>query len=241
MNFSGAIPTVKAAPELFAAFGEVFHQTMPTITGLAPHEAEEIRVAIMDGEGGHLNMGRYHQTVFERFFSARPWSWPEFEEWRAVFAKGDNWPQNWKRVVRAPEANALNIAGMCELLDVVSIKAALTVLGVPAKGGKSDLAKLAAASSSPDAFAKAAPGWPQAREAYETRRRAEVYALLMLTMSHRAKSLCDRRQREVLGLPPAKRLAYIWPEAKQHAKKVMAQNPDAPPPFFPGDLTAEVE
>lgn|GEM_PF-5115934 len=58
----------------------------------------------------------------------------------------------------------------------------------------------------------------------------------MLTMNHRAKSLHDRRQRESLGLPPAK-LVYAFPEAKKHVKRALAQNPAAVPPFYPGDLT----
>jgi len=239
MDFSTGIPTVKAAPELFAAFGEVFHQTMPTITGLRSAEVEQVRVAIMDGEGGHLDQERYHRPVFDRIFADREWSWPEFEEWRTIFAVADSWPPNWKRAARGPEASTLDVVGMCELFDVESIKAALLGLdlSVPAKSSKAALTKLAAASASPVAFASAAPGWPNVRREYEARRRAEVYALLMLTMSHRAKSLHERRRREALGLPPPKRLVYIWQEAKKHVKRVLAKNPDAVPPFYPGDLT----
>ncbi len=40
-----------------------------------------MRQLITKGEGGHLNQGRYHKTLFERFFKGREWIWPEFAKW----------------------------------------------------------------------------------------------------------------------------------------------------------------
>jgi hypothetical protein len=75
------MPTVKADAGLFAAYDEIFSEAMATLTGFSQSEIDAMHQLITKGEGGHLNQGRYHKTLFESFFKGREWVWPEFAKW----------------------------------------------------------------------------------------------------------------------------------------------------------------
>jgi hypothetical protein len=87
------MPTVKADAGLFTAYDEIFFNEMATLKGFSESEIASMHDIITKGEGGHLNQGRYHKALFDKFFKERQWVWPEFDEWE--HARRYNGKQYW--------------------------------------------------------------------------------------------------------------------------------------------------
>lgn len=90
-----SLPTVKAAPELFATFEITLKRELATIKGLSRGKINEIYRFISNGDGGFLNQGRWHQAVFETYFQGRSWTWPEFNHWNKIFTEMGDHPVRW--------------------------------------------------------------------------------------------------------------------------------------------------
>jgi len=94
------IPTVKAGPELFVAYRDVFDREMPQIAALSTSARKAIYEYISKGEGGYLNQGRYHTYIFETYFKNAEWRWPEYDRWQARFLARGAWPVRWPQKYR---------------------------------------------------------------------------------------------------------------------------------------------
>jgi len=89
------LPTVKAAPELFATYEITLKRELATIKHLSKGRINDIYRLISSGDGGFLNQGRWHHAVFEAYFQGRSWTWPEFNQWNRIFTEVGDHPVRW--------------------------------------------------------------------------------------------------------------------------------------------------
>lgn len=231
-----AMPTVKPGPELFAAFDEVFLREMRTISAFNEHEVKAMLQCITQGDGGYLNQGRYHKHVFEIFFRGRDWSWPWFERWDAIYAGLGEYPAFWTPC-NQPERQ-IGPVDVIPRLTVADAKELLTSAGVsfPDKVKMANLVELSLATPESIRAIAAAPMWQAKREKVFHPPGFPMYGLFIRTVVFRAKSLADRKRQRELGVTDWK-LGLGHPEHQRFVDLALSQDPEALPPFFPGDTS----
>src|ERR1700722_19017716 len=99
------MPTVEASPDLFIVYAEVFRREMATVVGLSKQSTKEMLDFIANGDGGHLNQGRYHKIIFEKYFKDTDWSWPEYNTWKGICLGLGKWPTKWPKWDRVGETD----------------------------------------------------------------------------------------------------------------------------------------
>ncbi|MCQ8129812.1 hypothetical protein [Methylomonas rivi] len=229
---------VKAPPELRPAFDKIFFETMKDVDGLSKAEKMKIHKIISGCEGGHLNQAGYYNLVYEQFFKDRQWSWGELERWQCRFDELGEYPARWLR--RVPDRD-IDDVGVLHRLRVSDIKGVLLSLGVELpKVKKDDLINFVMADAELKDAVLNSQNAIEIREKSKFRwnRNEEIYGFLIRTMSFRANSLCDEKRRAQLGINRTDcNLSITFEEDRKFIDIALTENPNAYPPFFPGDLS----
>jgi hypothetical protein len=228
---TGLMPTVKADPELFKCYDEVFWQTIPDVSGISKTEAAEIHEVITRCDGGFLNQGGYFSMVWERFFKDRTWRWKEYEDWFTIFSKLGRYPSRFP--IRKGDSTE-PFSAVLEKLKVAELKSLCVEhrLTVGSKAKKTDLINAL----------KDCPGVSETKlvcfkmDDLSERFSYSLYSLLMRTMAHRAKSLHDQRRRTALGLHEVE-VIHVFDEDREFVELALKLNPNALHPLFPGDMS----
>ena len=230
-----SIPTIKPEKELFECYDEIFNATIRDVRGISREDASDILSLIKEGAGGYLNRGRYHETVWKKYFNGKVWSWNEYERWHETFRKNGKFPSRFpvKDEFPSPDIsddidyalNVLRVAGIKDLCDQYEIK-------IPSKAKKKDL--IEAAKTIPDIHKS--PVLKAIIDDLNDRlspARA-IYALLMGTIDHRAKNLYDFRRAKKLGINKFE-IVHTFEEDKEFVEMALKQNPNAIHPVYPSD------
>lgn len=228
---------IKADPELFPAYSEIFLKEMATIKSFSNEDINAMHEFISNGEGGFLNQGRYHKFIFENYFKGREWLWPEYEKWKNIFSNLNEWP-GWRKWERSSAIEELQTKDILELLTAHELKELLIHHGicVPSKSNKQALVALVLkqpllVESIPDS-----PTWSKACETYSKRRCFALYSMLMRTIYGRAMCLHDFKRQSKLGISKRK-LLLAYEVERKFTDMVLAENPNALTPLFPGNLS----
>lgn len=229
------MPTVGTPPQLSAAFDKAFCDAMVTIEGLSQAEKNDIHNIITNCKGGHLNQGGYYHDIYNKYFRNREWSWGEFEKWQLVFDKLGEYPSRWPS-----KKFSMDDLGIIRMIKVSDIKNVLIGLGVdlPNKAKKDDLINFVLVNHN---LKNAVLGCQEAenvREKFSSDKGRDVYALLIQTISGRAHSQSDQQRQADLGIHGMmKRELSTFKEDRKFVDLALAENPNALPPFFPGDIS----
>lgn len=224
-----AMPTVKPRKELFDAYDKVFYDEMSKVEGLTEEEVAQLHKLIKNSDGGYLNQSAYHQQGFDRYFKRRAWVWREYEDWNATFANMGKYPVKWIHKAE-PKVEVWQVFGKMKVAELKEFLERHQV-AVPAKAKKDDL--IALSQTVPNY--QATNEWQQAHDAMEDRKGYALYELLMRTISFRAKGLDDKRRRSELDV--GSKLMVVFDEERKFIDLALKKNPNALPPFFPGDMT----
>lgn len=229
------MPTVSAPPQLSTAFDKAFFDAMATIEGLSQAEKNDIHNIITSCKGGHLNQGGYYHDVYNKYFQNREWSWGEFEKWQLVFHKLGEYPSRW-----TSKKFSIDDIGIIRMIKASDLKNVLIRFGAepPNKAKKDDLINFVLANHN---LKNAVLGCQEAeniREKFSRDKRRDVYALLIQTISGRAHSQSDQLRQADLGIHGMmKRELSTFEEERKFVDLALAENPNALPPFFPGDIS----
>ena len=123
------LPTVKPSSSLFSPYKVTARKELLGITTLSSSDVEAMIKFICDGDSGHLNQGRYHLIVFDRYFKGRAWVWPELERWRTIAATLNRWPSTWGKWERSADVGekhhdeAVNLQRYTLLMRTINFRA----------------------------------------------------------------------------------------------------------------------
>jgi hypothetical protein len=226
----GPVCQVKPRKELFEAYDAVFFEEMKKVEGLTPAELTAFHELIKGLDGGFLEQSGYFHQGFDRYFKRRTWKWREYEDWSAVFEKMGEYPVNWIR----KRDYQLTVRDVFWKMKVGELKAFLEDHGIaiPPKTKKDDLISLV--QTVPNV--KETAPWRAALEEQKDGEGYGLYALLMRTISVRAKNVDDARRRQDLRLSGFK-LSLGFDEDRKFVELARSRNTNAVPPFFPGDCS----
>jgi len=220
-----SVPTVKASPEYGNAYSAVFYEVMGTVEPFTKAEVDAIYAIINTGP-----------PAFEQHFADKDCYWPELEEWNAAFTAAGRAP-----LLGVSDPRAMNTKEMCGLLKTSDIKEALKNLEIShsAKDTKEVLIGHLEAIA-PEQFTAACPAWQGAMEKQLAKRRLQFFQLLVSTIQGRATSL-DGRMRLACTTKDSGKwdLHTSRSEDKVFVEMALKKNPEAVPPFFPGDWTIQ--
>ncbi|MRX07160.1 hypothetical protein GJ697_04850 [Pseudoduganella sp. FT25W] len=232
----GRMPTVSAEPKMSSAYETVFYDVMADVDGFTPEEMDAMLRFIVDGDGGHLNMGRYHKPIFSRYFSARSWSWSEYEYWDKTYRKMGQKPLRFQPGLAVPIDRTIVLTAEQVLNDlkVVDLKEFIEshAVSVPPKAKKKDLLELA--YSIPNLHETQL--WREKATAVQAEIGYPLYSLLMRYISFKAGFAFDRDRVKSLGITEFKHV-FIESGDEQFVQLALKRNPEALPPYFPGDVT----
>lgn len=230
------MPTVEVPQQLSAAFDKAFFDVMAMIEGLSKTEKNEIHKIIASCKGGHLSQGDYYNLVYDKYFKDRNWSWGEFEKWQSAFDKIGEYPSKWPR-----QTFEIDDRGILRYLRVSDIKGILASIGaeLPSKVRKDDLINYVMSNQQLKHAVLNCQEAKIVREKFLWDKNREVYALLIRTISGRARSRSDEKRQADLGMRGMlkRELVMISEEDRKFVDMALAENPNASPPFFPGDVS----
>lgn len=232
----GTIPTVDADPKMFSTYAVVFHEVMADVDGFTPEEFNEMVKFISEGQGGYMNMHHYHKHVFNNYFAGRHWAWAEYDYWEKTYAKMGSAPLRFPTGLSAPLDRGIELTADKVLKDlkVADLKEFIESQGVvvPPKAKKKDLLELA--QSLPNL--KLTKLWKVKEEQVSNDIGYPLYIILMRYITFKAKATFDRDRGLKLGVTEFKHL-YIEEGDEKFVKLALKRNPQALPPYFPGDAT----
>ncbi len=222
------IPTITPAKEIFDCYAEVFKIDMGNVSGISSSEVSEIYKIISQSDGGFLNMGAYHSSVYEKYFKGREWAWNEYDRWNEKFTKLGKFPKSFHiKFVITTEA-ALGLLSVAELKDLLKLKN----ITHGSKVKKQDLIDLA--KYIPDVLSYESINSKVAEEL--EKERYFVYSILMRTINFRGKSLYDYNRDKNIGIKKFE-IIQTFDEDKVFADMALKENPKALPPLYPCDLS----
>lgn len=228
-----AISTNAEAKSLSTAYAQAFYEVMSTIDSFTEQDLNTMLSMINDGPGGHLNLFRWVQPVFDRFFANKDCHWPELEKWNAIFESNGR-----GAIFRQQKLEELTVAEMCKYLKVPQIKEAMKALGIsaPPKATKEKLVPILEASTTPQTLAENCPEWPAIADNLVKRWRKDFLQILYGHIHSLANRLHSINRLE--GVHEVKWELHIIPKENEPLVKLaLAENPAAEPPFFPTDLS----
>lgn len=232
---AGRVPTVGADPKMFS-YEMAFYDVMADVDGFTPEEVDAMLRFIADGDGGHLNMGRYYKPIFYQYFSGRFWSWAEYDFCEKTYTKMGQMPLRFQPGLAVPvdmtvtltAEQVLNDLKVADLKEFVETHA----VSVPPKAKKKDLLELA--YSIPNLYETRL--WKDKAAAVQAEIGYPLYSLLMLYISFKAGSAFDQDRVKSLGITDFKH-TFIEDGDERFVKLALKRNPEALPPYFPGDVT----
>lgn len=238
-NVSTKMPTIPVPQELHHTYSQVFLAELKTIEAFTSDEALRMLKLIESGDGGHLNQSHYYKTVYEQFFRNRQWSWPWYEHWDAKFNEFGAYPPDWPNC-ELPNTNP-SICKILSFFTVQELKQELSNAGVKfsATANKKALQELA---TSNDEIAKLIAASDTAKthaKKYLQTQGYALYKILMQTISSRAKHEFDDARSVATGLTRTK-LKTMGTEFDPFVKFVLAENPQARSPLYPGDSSFNI-
>lgn len=233
---TGRMPTVSADPKSFIAYEKVFYEVMADVDGFTSEEIKGMLRYILDGDGGHMNMGRYYRPVFENYFVGRHWVWSEYDYWERTYQKLGEKPLRFQsglavsddrgRVLSTHDAlKDLKVADLMEFLEVHTVK-------VPPKAKKKDLLELV--QLIPNLHDTQL--WKDKEERVHADTGYPLYSLLMRYIAFKANSVFERDRAQKLGVKEFKHM-FIENGDEKFVQLALKRNPQALPPYFPGDVT----
>lgn len=230
------LPTVKADPEMFSSYKQVFFEVMADVDGFTPEEFSEMVQFIVGGEGGYMNMARYYRPVFDNYFSGRHWAWAEYDYWERTYNQIGSAPLRFSAGLAVPLDRTIELTTEKVLKDlkVADLKHFIESQGqvVPPKAKKKDL--LALAQSLPNL--ESTKLWKEKEEQVKADVGYPLYAILMRHIAFKAKAAFDRHRALKLGVTEFKRM-YVEDGDEKFVELALKRDPQALPPYFPGDLT----
>ena len=229
------MPTLPTPPELAPAYDRAFAEMMASVDGFSKAEKEDIHRMIKTCEGGHVNMSGYYHQVFDKYFKRREWSWGEFNKWQAAFDKLGEYPGRWPR-----DRGGIEDKGILEMFRVGELKALLATYNVELspKAKKADLVALVLANQTLLDAALCTPEAIATKERYRFDLGGEMYALLIQGIASRASAYAgDKRIADLGAKGLMKRKLIMIVGEEKFVKLALTENPDALPPFFPGDFS----
>ena len=234
---SSMISANNSDPDASALYKQVFYSHMGTLRGFTQQDIDKVYSMLAGtGEGIGGNAVRYSpEAVLESEFADREWTWPEMDEWEKIFRQEGSFPGGWDYWWNAPDMENLDMPTLCNMLTVDQIREILDSLAVsyPAKSKKADLVALLDEKAKVQDVARVMPEWEEkALERKRGRSKARARELFRL-ISARAGS---RNTAQLLASNGKKTSLVIDnPSDEIYIKKALALNPEAVPPFFPGD------
>lgn len=225
------MPTVKADPELFKCYDEVFWEMIPGVSGISKKEAGEIHQVVTRCDGGFLNQGGYYSKVWDKYFKGKDWRWTEYEEWLAIFSKLGRYPLQFparKGSLTPTVAQAL------EKFKVDELKAlcAEHQLVVVPKAKKADLIDTLSNCPSVQASSLVTEKLDEMKARFEY----TLYSSLMWTISSRAKSLWELKRAQRIGVKKFE-ILHAFDEDKEFISIALKKKPGALHPLYPGDAS----
>lgn len=230
------IPTVAPDAGLFVAYDEIFFKEMATIKALTNIEIRKIHAIVTNGEGQHLNQGRYHGRVFDEFFKGKTWRWPEYDTWNLIFTKCGAYPVGWCDFTTPREA--MPFSEEIGMLKVSQLKDLLSAANIyyPERAKKKYLIAAALATPNAGEVIPKLPLWSNIREGLFESDGYGLYTLLMRTIMFRAKSYHDRIRHTKLGFTK-RTLVIRHASDRKFAEMALSANPDALTPLYPSDVS----
>lgn len=233
------MPTVAAPAGLDLAYAKVFLAEIGTITAFNREEAQQMLDIIQGGEGGHLNQGRYHKDVFNKFFLGRTWHWPWYDKWDAKFKAFGSYPPDWPNC-GMPKA-VPNTEAIVLMLSVSELKESLKAAGIdfPTTAKKKDLQQLAIANDDIAKLVATSSAGTAHAERYAEVQGYDLYTILMRTILFWAKNGSDETRRKNLG-PLKTKLLTMGPEFEPFVELALVENRNARCPLYPGDKSIRI-
>lgn len=223
-----SIPTITPDKEIFDCYSEVFKREMGNVSGISPNEVTEIYKIISQSDGGFLNMGAYHSSIYEKYFKGREWAWNEYEKWNEKFTKLGMFPNSFQSKTVITTEIALGLLSVAELKEL--LKSKNVVAGSKAK--KQDLIDLAKVI--PEVGNEEVIKSKVAEELEKEKH--SIYTILMRTINFRGKSLYDYNRAKNIGVKKFE-IVQTFDTDKVFADMVLKDNPKALPPLYPYDLS----
>lgn len=212
-----------------------YYAYMKTLGGFTKQDIDRIYLMLKGSDTGEIQMRYSPEAVVAAEFADRQWTWPEMDEWEKIFIQAKYFPAGWHSWWNASDLESLNIEKLCNMLKVEQIRDILTSLDVPvpAKSKKSDLVKLLEEKSTFQEVTEAMPEWTNMiRERKRERSKARGRELLEII---RARAGSQHLKQAFTSLKRKTTLIISSPNDEIYIKKALALNPQAVPPFFPGD------
>lgn len=224
-------------PDAAALYKQIFYSHMGTLGGFTQQDVDRI-YSMLAGTGERIggNAVRYSsEAVLEAEFADREWVWPEMDEWERIFRQEGNFPGSWDYWWNAPDLENMDMPTLCNMLTVGQIREVLDSLAVsyPAKSKKADLVALLGERAGIQDIAQAMPEWEEkSLERKRERSKARGRELFRLISSRTGS-----RNTAQLLVANGKKTSLVIdsPSDEVYIKKTLVLNPDAVPPFFPGD------
>lgn len=232
----GTIPTVEADPKMFSVYEQVFYEVMADVDGFTSREFDEILQFIMQGKGGYMNMAHYYKPVFSQFFAGRHWAWVEYDYWERTYAAIGEKPLRFQTGLAIPVDRTiiLTVERVLRDLKVSELRELIESqrIDVPKKSKKTDL--LALAQSIPNLHETKV--WKEKEEHARTGIGYPLYSLLMRYIAFKANTTFERNRAKKVGVTEFQHM-FIEEGDEQFAALALKRNPQALPPYFPGDVT----
>lgn len=232
---SFSFPTIKPEKELFECYDEIFNTTIRDVCGISRKDASDILNIIKNGDGGFLDSGRYHETIWKKYFNDRVWAWNEYERWNETYQKYGKFPSRFPLKNEIPSPNiSSNIDYALNVLRVAEIKVLCDQYKItfPSKAKKKDLVE--AVKTIPDIHKS--PVLIAIIDDLNDRlsHARSIYTLLMRTIDFRARSLYNIRRAKKLGINKFE-IVHTFEEDKEFVEMALKQNPNAIHPVYPSD------
>lgn len=227
VDVPNSLPTIKPEKSLYTNFDKAFFDVMKDVEGFTEKEIKEIHKIISASD--FLNMGAWHERIFQEYFSGRDWRWKEYEFWDKKFNELGKFPHRWIRG-ESPELtpydvfNTMKVAELKEFLISNNIE-------VPPKTKKENLLNLVEAIPNLNHF----PRWKEEEEKRKKREGYGLYAQMMLHINFKSTALYDIERIKRTGAD------FEWQvlrsEDQEFIDLALSINKNALPPFFPTDIT----
>ena len=216
-------------------YGPVFRAEMASIGLLSAAEIDSA-LALICGEDGCGNQGRYHRQVFDRFFSGKTWRWPWYEEWDARFRAFGGYPVRWPifHGYKPPTSEVV-----VPRLTVVNLKALMASAGLefPPTAKGAALRTIALQSSESRAALEGAPLWNSlAGTPDKSSEGFGEYTMVMRTILFRATCVSRLNRARALGLK-GWRPVGISKEDQRFIDYALSLDPNSLTPLYPVDVT----
>lgn len=221
------LPTVKPEKILYTNFDKAFSDVMKDVIGFTEKEIKEIHKIISDSD--FLNMGAWHEKVFQEYFSGRDWRWKEYEFWDNKFSEIGKFPTRWisGKNIELTSYDVFNTMKVAELKEFLISNN----IDIPQKSKKENLLNLVELIPN----LKNYPIWLEQEEKRKKRKGYGLYSQMMMHINFRSTALYDIERIKRSGAD------FEWQilskEDKEFVDLAISLRKDAIPPFFPTDIT----